>query len=446
MKLRSICIFIFCLATLSCYKKGESNTTAQPKGPPSLLSLMQDLKVICHDQESCSPSVGNFMVFDVQKDETKKAYRVNFGNCTASLIAPDTVITNRHCFIKEQTKPGDDCSNIFVKFPKVREFDEEISQCQEIVFRPSLQPKNDQEKVQNLDVAIIRLTKVTNRPILKVNNEGFKNNEWVTIHRFTTQESGSYLEALHCPVIQDAALTPFMSLASHPYSAFVYLADCPIVESNSGSPILDSHSQIKAVVNMYIDSKVIKNTFPKATKKFKDAAGGINMACVNSPLVNPNPIMHPQCQETLDWTKQAAWSESRLQELKANRIDLIKEKYPDFYKKMSLDFSWEYSSFKVFDSFFDLLSDIKNYWLWPKCAKNQEDLMQFYQDLTVFPIFIEDNTFDEYGHLIENTHVQNYSIKNVEAFAYNKNFKLVLHGTFVGKEVNLSKEIPVCEK
>lgn len=443
--------------TLSCQNKSNS---ANPR-TPNFLAEVQKLKVICHDEETCSPSVGNFMVMTAEWQPEKQKFNIQFGNCTASLIAPNLAITNRHCFIDTKAKAGDSCENIFIKFPKVGTHQEEIAECKEVVFRPQVDPMDDDQKTQNLDVAIIKLKSSSKRPTLKVSTEGFKNNEMVTIHRVTTQELKtsdnqseirSYLEALHCPVVQDAAIKTSMRLASHPFSAFVYMANCPIVESNSGSPILDSQSSIKAVVNSYISAEIIKRSLP-AAEKFKDGTQGINLACVDSPVINPNGITHPECKQTLDFNEQKVWASTRLNELHINRMALLKELHPDFYQKAMAavgtptNFTWVYKPIKdKNESVFDIFKSHNKFWFLPECVRSQKDAEDFYQSLQSIPIFIDQTTFDENGRLQEKIEIQIVTIEKVETKSDSDKVSLKIVYMDAKSNLEIIQDTPICKR
>lgn len=431
------------ILTLSCQDRPSHIRRVLKE--PNFHEFAEKQKVTCHDQEACSASVGNFIVYSATKNTNGLGYSINFGNCTGSLIAEDLVVTNRHCFIEKNTKAGDACSGVFVKFPKVREYPEQLAECKEIVFRPDINPKNEDENIHSLDVAIIRLKNSVKRPALKISPEGFKNNEWVTIHRFTTQENGSYLETLHCPVIQDAAIIETSRLASHPFSAFVYLANCPIIESNSGSPILDSRSSIKGVVSMFIDSHKVKQMFPAATEKYKDAAGGINLACVDHPSINPHRVTHPECALTLDWTKQKKISENRLKELQIDRNHFLKTKAAEFETKVARRFPLAYApiSKEEFD-FFNFFTQ-KYYWFYPSCIESVKQLTEAYESLSSIPIFQDERTFDEAGRMHEKVEVEPLQVTSVKVvLAPGNKIHLKVKGRLFDKEESFSQELQLC--
>ena len=415
---------------------------------PNLREFAEKMGVTCVNQETCSASVGNFVVYQPVKDLKGTGYNINFGNCTGSLIAEDLVITNRHCFIERNIKVGDSCPTIFVKFPKVREHEEVLSECKQIVFYPDIQPKTEEQKIQNLDVAIIQLKSPVKRPVLKTSNEGFKNNDLVTIHRFTTQQTGSRLDTLTCPVVQDAAIVDFSRLASSQNSAFVYLANCTVIESNSGSPMLDEKGHLKGVVSLFIDSTKVKQTFPDAAKNYKDATGGINLACVNYPLISGQRNLPPECALTLDWSKQKELSASRLKELQINRVDLLKTKADEFETKVARQFELSYGPAKTEDfGFLDFLSTNKIYWFYPSCVQNAEQLKAVYSSLSSIPIFYDETTFNEAGHIHEKISIESLRSLDMKVEVLSENqIYLRVKGRLLDKNVNYSQLIDLCGK
>lgn len=439
-----LCYSLGFILLASCQGKSSSKRIAKE---PKAIEMAKELKVACVDQQNCSASVGNFVGYQINKNLHSEGYQVFFGNCTASLINETTVITNRHCFLNKVAKAGDSCENIFVKFPKVREYPEHLAECKQILFRPDIHPTDEMQEVQNLDVAIVQLKNPVPRPILRTSTEGFKNNETAIVHRFTTEKEGSFLETLKCPVIQDAAASETMRLAAHTYSAFVYLGDCPIIESNSGSPILNEQGLLKGVISFAVYANKVQEAIGPAAKDLKNGAGGINLACVNSPLINPQGVRHEMCEATLDWSKQNSLSINRLNELEIYRPQLLRKE--DFFLNASKEFAMTYTAAKEDSfSFLDALIGPSLHWFSPSCAKNIEQLKDFYESQQTIPLLEDEiRKFDQYGRLEEKVNILLLIVKEIEVVQLkNLSFELKISGSLLDENKTFIQEIPLCEK
>ena len=149
----------------------------QQATPPELNAtqrLAKNVQVSCKEND-CDPSVGLLSIVD--KGETAWSA----GQCTASLIGSDILVTNGHCIPNDLAKEGSSCLNrLWITFPNDPnhpEYDRQID-CGQILFRKK------EGGTEGSDYAYIKLARPSNRPVLRQSIEGFENETLYRLHKF----------------------------------------------------------------------------------------------------------------------------------------------------------------------------------------------------------------------------------------------------------------------
>lgn len=154
--------------------------------------------------------------------------------CTGFLIAPDEVLTNDHCLKDFNETSCED--KIYIHF-----VGETIS-CESIVM------SSKQTGLQTADYTILKLKTATKRTPLKLSARGFKDREAATLYRVQMQDEPNHYDGvqskLDCQAAYGTFLYPHLNLASDSLMSF---SGCPVVEGNSGSPILNANGEVGAV-------------------------------------------------------------------------------------------------------------------------------------------------------------------------------------------------------
>lgn len=205
-------------------------------------SKLADWKVNCVDSQNCPDSVGQLLVTEGRV----------LTACTATLIGPDTALTNSHCFdrLTERTRelinPETLCqSGTRIVFAKQSPSGAEQLRCKKILTKshlgvdgipPSLYP----------DYAIIQLEKTTTRKFDQVTRMGVENEMNLSIRKVNPVQSGlGELEVKQCQVQFQTLLAP-LATSSH-YHVHVILG-CETRSGNSGSSVIDEGGQIRGIL------------------------------------------------------------------------------------------------------------------------------------------------------------------------------------------------------
>ncbi|MEI8027757.1 MAG: serine protease, partial [Pseudomonadota bacterium] len=197
--------------------------------------LFDEAKVTCEDLGQCNPSVGLL----VARHDT------SVGVCTSFLVAKDTVLTNSHC-LPEQMKEGDSCQGIIgVLFPKTITLDEMRTTCKVVTRRSK---HTIEGTIASQDFAVLKLSKELPRPILSISTKKSSEGEALSVVSMTPTSRSSPMGQIGkpktCPVLGRNLLSPRSEETNKP---IIFMAECGLVEGNSGSPILDSTGFVRAI-------------------------------------------------------------------------------------------------------------------------------------------------------------------------------------------------------
>jgi hypothetical protein len=195
------------------------------------------LFVRCEDRASCPSGVGMLVV------EAGAAAAPE--RCTAALIGPDRVITASHCLAPDQRHAGAPCSRTWVSFPETADAPAEWATCAHIVFASDV-PGQD---ALRQEYAVLRLQRSIGRAPLAIDPAPPEANSIVTVVSVTPHPVYGSTHALSSRLCR-AVDAERATRALGPAAAKVgWLASCPIAPGNSGSPVLDYHGRIRAIVH-----------------------------------------------------------------------------------------------------------------------------------------------------------------------------------------------------
>ncbi len=297
--------------------------------------MIADAGVTCSpvDYLSCSPSVG-MLVAKVDSDKVSQ--------CTAFLVGPDIAMTNSHC-IPESLKPaGSSCfGRIKLKFPNTGSFGEEEVDCASVTVASSL-PK---ETKASPDYAVIRLAKAVSRPYFTINRSGFMNKENLKI--FKVDPVGGQgqvygmLSSSDCVAVHG---TLVLLNSDSDLSSNMTIGDCKIIHGNSGSPLVDSHGQVRGVIQIVVDPAGLNFFLAKSKFIFsgppRPLGIGTNFACLQLPLTTLTPPLPSECSEIL----------SKEQKGSAAAVDEEKQIQAIFHKnsqEVIRAFKWDVTQYNV---------------------------------------------------------------------------------------------------
>lgn len=243
----------------ACAKKKESSsseTNTVYKIPSDSLSSSQEMArnatVSCSGTGECSPSVGLLSI----------ASPDSAGQCSASLIGDDIVVTNSHCIADDLKSTGSSCRDrLWLNFASDSshpEYDSRIG-CDKVLYSS---PETGEPS--SPDYAYIKLQKKSNRPTLRFSRSGFSDQESYFVHkvnpiRFPGRISGSQTSAPCKAVYGSMMLESFF----HSQAKVALLTECEVIKGNSGGPVLAADGTVRGVIFAYMETDRAYDRFSK---------------------------------------------------------------------------------------------------------------------------------------------------------------------------------------
>ncbi|MDD9932035.1 MAG: serine protease [Myxococcales bacterium] len=199
-----------------------------------------DLHVRCEDRKSCPAAVG-MLVFARDPEEPQEHPQ----RCTATLIAPDRVLTANHCIAPSARHAGASCSGAWIGFPERGPEPERWVRCGRVLV--AAQAEGDGALRQ--EYAVLQLTRPMRRPPLSIEPAAAEPGSIVTVVSVTPHPvyvHGHALSTRLCRVESPEIATEALGSEAGKVG---WLSSCPIDHGNSGSPVLDYEGRVRAIVH-----------------------------------------------------------------------------------------------------------------------------------------------------------------------------------------------------
>lgn len=249
----------------SCQPRNNSSSIGDQEVLESFTSTTQmerqlgNWKVECLDPRNYPNSVGQLLITDGR----------NLTACTATLIGPDTALTNSHCFDRRDPRsldlinPDKICqSGTRIVFASQSPSGREQLRCKKVLTKsylgfdgipPYLYP----------DYAIIQFEKPTTRKYDLVTREGIEQQMSLSMRKVNPAKSGlGELEVTQCQAQFQTLLSP---LATSPHYHVHVLLGCETRTGNSGASVVDNNGTIRGVLYQSIgtQSRAPRTAFEK---------------------------------------------------------------------------------------------------------------------------------------------------------------------------------------
>lgn len=216
-------------ATASAPTHGEPVVAAEPKHP--------ELYVQCADETRCPGAVGMLVV---ESDAASESER-----CTATLIAPDRVLTASHCLAMADRHVGAPCNRTWMSFPKTAEANAEWVACERVVYATEVVG----DDALHPEHAILQLAQPVTRAPLVIDATPPAPGSIVTVVSVTPHPIYGSTHALATRLCRAIDSEPATRELGDAAANVGWLARCPIERGNSGSPVLDYLGHIRAIVH-----------------------------------------------------------------------------------------------------------------------------------------------------------------------------------------------------
>ncbi len=300
-------LFLFALAAIliGCAKEKEDLSQVQPVQEPAIYKIpVEDLRtgqilaknaqIQCEPGAECSPSVGLLGIAVDDKDA---------GQCSASLIGDDLVVTNSHCVPDDIKKVGASCEKrLWLHFVPDSRYESQL-ECEK-VLAVSL-PKGS---TKNPDYAVLKMKQKSARPVFSYSRKGFENNELVKLHRVNpTRVEGKMagnLGTTHCKAKYDSSV---VERFFDPLALVSLFVDCRVIQGNSGGPIQAQDGTIRGVIFAFLDQDFIRERAARTPFTLLDDSIehlnlGSNFACLDDDFFGKAPLVC--AQEAERWNQK----------------------------------------------------------------------------------------------------------------------------------------------
>jgi hypothetical protein len=148
--------------------------------------VLKEASVTCQGAD-CHDSVALLAAVTYSSDSEKTM--IVSGSCTATLIAPNMMLTNSHCIpdpVKEGKRPC--ATSIRFVFPVTEHMPSEDAYCEEVVYFSPHRTGADEEAMTDLhgegeDIAIVRTSREVARPKVALSYEGLAERTKISAHK-----------------------------------------------------------------------------------------------------------------------------------------------------------------------------------------------------------------------------------------------------------------------
>ena len=220
-------------------------STGAPAGRAPVLSRVapaapvarSELHVRCEDPHNCSSAVG-LVVVEAEPGSVPE-------RCTISLIAPDRALTASHCLAPEQRHAGASCRRTWVAFPETADAPAESVGCARVLSVVSAATLD----ALHQEHAVVQLERPLARNVFAVDPRPPEQNSIVTVVSVTPHPVYGSTHALTTPLCRAIGPEPAQAALGPEAASVGWLESCPIAHGNSGSPVLDTDDQIRAIVH-----------------------------------------------------------------------------------------------------------------------------------------------------------------------------------------------------
>lgn len=216
----------------------QPRLTAAPAPVSTTPDLPPDVYLRCADPGGCNLAVG-MLVFPGEPLPER---------CTATLVAPDQILTASHCVAEAARRAGDSCAGAWMAFPSRdpnRDSEIEWIACRrvlEVFTAPD-------DSALHPEFARLELAAPSMRTPLLLDSEPVAEDSIVRVVSVTPHPIYPRVMSLESRLCRSVSNEPAVAALGAEASRVGWLSNCPIRGGNSGSPVLDRAGHVRAIVH-----------------------------------------------------------------------------------------------------------------------------------------------------------------------------------------------------
>lgn len=299
----------------------EPVSAAEQKAIAIAVKAAQNALLHCPEQ-GCNPSVG--LLSFASEDQTGWGA----SQCTASLIAPDILVTNGHCVPHDLSTEDSSCAGrIWITFgadSSHPQYDRRIG-CDKVIY--SFGPGE-------IDYAYIKLARPSNRPVLRQSRDGFEHGKTYQLHKVNPVPHpggvAGRFERVNCRSIHN---TEIFNEPQDKYSKTQLLTDCQVIPGNSGSPVIAADGTVRAVVSAFMKKDKLLEIYSKngssvpTEAELADFNTASNFACLKTPGILDERMFPAICAASNAREREAyrLWNAKRIKALLPGAQQLLRD-------------------------------------------------------------------------------------------------------------------------
>jgi hypothetical protein len=165
--------------------------------------------------------------------------------CTASLIAPDRVLTASHCLAASDRHAGASCPSTWLALPETPDAPPEWIACERVLYAAEVASEDGLQQ----EHAVLQLARSVTRMPLAIDASPPAPGSIVTVVSVTPHPIYGSTHALATRLCRAIDSEPAQAELGSAAANVGWLARCPIARGNSGSPVLDYEGRIRAIVH-----------------------------------------------------------------------------------------------------------------------------------------------------------------------------------------------------
>ncbi len=257
--------------------------------------VLSSLSVTCESPGSCPEASGGLFYLET----TKYSYSTSYsgGTCSQTLIAPNKILTNRHCLPANALVKGAACSNVTAFFPPTLNKPAEKIVCKSVLDLSAAYTASDSI---HPDWAVLELVSDSTRTPVATNTDGIPQD--TVISAFPVYYSRTFIQSngnsatfsitgkirkISCTSKMNSAYSTYYVHAQNPLVSLV--CDTEVIHGNSGTGILSADQRLMGAISMAVKDSTESVSFMGETRSLDNKyAGGTNAHCIKSLNQQPS--------------------------------------------------------------------------------------------------------------------------------------------------------------